>query len=145
MMRGEKNGKSANQIKTCPPTVNPYKARATIPAIINRRLQPNGIQGLRITPANLAACFSISCLSSSFSSLEDQRLKLLDLSNRNSLLNYKFPQKGCVKLIDELPNQIFEFLSEKQAFTFIPVPEPSEKELLEQGFIIINPVTFLTF
>jgi|GEM_PF-5697003 len=83
--------------------------------------------------------------SSFFSSLEDQRLKLLDLSNRNSLLNYKFPQKGCVKLIDELPNQIFEFLSEKQAFTFIPVPEPSEKELLEQGFIIINPVTFLTF
>ena len=65
MMRGEKNGKSANQIKTCPPTVNPYKARAIIPAIINRRLQPNGIQGLRITPANLAACFSISCLSSS--------------------------------------------------------------------------------
>ena len=79
--------------------------------------------------------------SSFFSSLEDQRLKLLDLSNRNSLLNYKFPQKGCVKLIDELPNQIFEFLSEKQAFTFIPVPEPSEKELLELGFIIIDPVT----
>ena len=46
---------------------------------------------------------------------------------------------GCVRLIDELPDQIFEILSEKKKFQFIPVKEPTEKELIEYGFLEIGP------
>jgi len=74
-------------------------------------------------------------------SLEAVRNKLLDLSNRNSLLNYRHLRVGCVRVIDELPDQINDILSNKKSVSFLPVPQPTEKELLENGFIKVDPET----
>lgn len=74
-------------------------------------------------------------------SLESIRKRLLDLTARNSLLNYRHPKAGCVRIIDELPDQIFDVLQNNQKLTFIPVPEPTEVELRNAGFIKINPQT----
>ncbi len=76
-----------------------------------------------------------------FDSLESVRKKLLDLTGRNSLLNYRHPKSSCIRLIDELPDQIYEVLESDRKFTFIPVPEPTEDELIEAGFITVNPVS----
>jgi very-short-patch-repair endonuclease len=73
-----------------------------------------------------------------FDSLEAIRKRLLDLTGRNSLLNYKHPKSSCVRLIDELPDQIYEVLQDDKKFTFIPVPEPTEVELIKAGFIKID-------
>jgi superfamily I DNA and/or RNA helicase/very-short-patch-repair endonuclease len=70
-----------------------------------------------------------------FDSLESIRRRLLDLTSRNGLLNYKHPKAKCVRLIDELPNQIYDVLSNEGIFTFIPVPEPTEDELIEAGLL----------
>ncbi len=42
--------------------------------------------------------------------LEKLRLRLLDLSGRNRLLNFKFSERSRtqVRLVDELPDQVFE-------------------------------------
>ncbi|WP_417430964.1 DUF4011 domain-containing anti-phage protein Hhe [Kiloniella sp.] len=78
-----------------------------------------------------------------YSSLETLRKKLLDLTARNSLLNYKHPKVGCIRLIDELPDQIISVLQSGKALTFIPVPEPTENQLIEAGYITIDPITQL--
>ncbi len=76
-----------------------------------------------------------------FDSLESVRKKLLDLSGRNTLLNYRHPKASCIRLIDELPDQIYEVLTLGKVFTFIPVPEPTERELIEAGYIEVDPVS----
>jgi superfamily I DNA and/or RNA helicase/very-short-patch-repair endonuclease len=70
-----------------------------------------------------------------FDSLEAIRRRLLDLTSRNGLLSYKHPKAKCVRLIDELPNQIYDVLSNEGSFTFIPVPEPTEDELIQAGLL----------
>ena len=76
-----------------------------------------------------------------FDSLDSIRKRLLDLSGRNSLLNFKHPKTSCVRLIDELPDQIYEVLQEGKKFTFIPITEPTERELIEAGYIKVNTET----
>ena len=76
-----------------------------------------------------------------FDSLESVRKKLLDLTGRNPLINYKHPKASCIRLIDELPEQIYEVLISGKSFTFIPVPEPTENQLVEAGYIEIDPVS----
>ena len=76
-----------------------------------------------------------------FDSLGAVRKKLIDLTNRNNLLNYRHPRASCIRIIDELPDQIVEVLSEEKSFTFIPVSEPTESELIREGFIQVDPVT----
>jgi hypothetical protein len=75
----------------------------------------------------------------SFTSLAAIRKRLLDLSGRNSLLNFKHPKASCVRIIDELPDQIYSVLESGAKFTFIPVPEPTERELVDEGYIKIDP------
>lgn len=76
-----------------------------------------------------------------FDSLDSIRKRLLDLSGRNSLLNFRYPKTSCIRLIDELPDQIYEVLQKGAKFTFIPVAEPTERELINTGYIKINPQT----
>ncbi|TYO99684.1 uncharacterized protein DUF559 [Geothermobacter ehrlichii] len=76
-----------------------------------------------------------------FDSLESVRKKLIDLTNRNTLLNYRHPKASCLRIIDELPNQIVERLRAGKEFTFIPVPEPTEAELIVAGYVEVDPVT----
>ena len=55
--------------------------------------------------------------------LELLRRRLLDLTRRNSLLNFKHP-KSSLRIIDELPDQLFHELSEGKKFVMTPVPQP---------------------
>ncbi|MFK5948008.1 MAG: DUF4011 domain-containing protein, partial [Methylococcales bacterium] len=74
-----------------------------------------------------------------FDSLESVRKKLLDLTGKNALISYRHPRASCIRLIDELPDQIYEVLTAGETFTFIPVPEPTESELVKAGYIEITP------
>jgi very-short-patch-repair endonuclease len=76
-----------------------------------------------------------------FDSFEAVRKKLLDLSGRNPLLNYKHPKSRSLRLIDELPNQIAQLLRESKVFALIPIPEPTEKELIDAQYLKIEPRT----
>jgi hypothetical protein len=58
--------------------------------------------------------------------LEDIRLKLLDLTNRNRLLNFKY-RGGCIRIVDERPEQVFDYLVKQgKQMTFLPLPEEPE-------------------
>jgi very-short-patch-repair endonuclease len=61
--------------------------------------------------------------------LERLRNKLLDLSTANRMLNFRHPKVSCLRIVDELPEQIFDLLMDGGAFTFEPVPEPTTREL----------------
>ena len=58
--------------------------------------------------------------------LETLRLRLLDLSGRNRLLNFNFSERSRtqVRLVDKLPNQIFRKLEE--GITIASLPKHSE-------------------
>lgn len=47
-----------------------------------------------------------------FDSLESIRKRLLDLTGRNSLLNFRHPKSSCIRFIDELPDQIYTVLQD---------------------------------
>jgi len=69
-------------------------------------------------------------------SLEKLRSRLLDLSARNRLLNFSHARsKRFARIIDELPDHLFETLTAEQAMRFAPVPEPTERQLIEQDYL----------
>jgi very-short-patch-repair endonuclease len=76
-----------------------------------------------------------------FESLAALRKKLLDLTGRNSLLNYKHPKASCIRIIDELPDQIVEVLKSEKPLILLDVPEPSKQELIESGYLSIDAET----
>jgi hypothetical protein len=61
--------------------------------------------------------------------IADLRMRLLDLSNANRLLNYKFSNRSRrqVRLIDELPNEIIDKLKEGKRLVFKSLPEPGDE------------------
>lgn len=71
-----------------------------------------------------------------FGSLENVRKKLLDLTARNNLLSFRYTRANSLRIIDELPDQVASVLQEGKALTFIPVPEPSEEELEDAGYLV---------
>lgn len=71
--------------------------------------------------------------------ISELRRRLLDLSARNPLLNYRHPIGSSVRIVDELPDQVAKALGDKKTFTLEPVPLPSDKELLEHGYIKVDP------
>lgn len=66
--------------------------------------------------------------------IQELRLKLLDLTNRNSLLNFRHSEKALthVRIIDELPDFLFGSLIEGEKLTFKPLPEPDDEPHDEQ-------------
>lgn len=68
-------------------------------------------------------------------SLERIRTKLVDTGARNSLINCNLSQTRVVRIVDELPDQIYDRLRQGKRFSFSPVPDPSHKELIENGYI----------
>ncbi|MCP1621504.1 DUF4011 domain-containing anti-phage protein Hhe [Pseudomonas nitroreducens] len=75
-------------------------------------------------------------------SLEKLRSRLLDLSARNRLLNFSHARsKRFARIIDELPDQLFELLTNDQTMRFAPVPEPTERQLIEQGYLKFDEQT----
>jgi very-short-patch-repair endonuclease len=73
-----------------------------------------------------------------FDSLQSIRNRLLDLTGRNRLLNFKHGRTGFIRIIDEMPDQLAQSILDDGQFTFIPVDEPLREELIEQGYIVVN-------
>lgn len=66
--------------------------------------------------------------------LEQLRKRLIDLSKRNKLLNFKHGLKSCLRVVDELPDELFSRLKGGASLVFRPVPEPPlEEENITQG------------
>lgn len=65
----------------------------------------------------------------SYASLEEIRKRLLDLSSRNSLLNFKFPKARCIRFIEVDIHRIFEELNNNTALSLNMVPKPDLKQL----------------
>lgn len=72
-------------------------------------------------------------------SLEDMRRKLLDLTSRNRLLNFPVAQKhSSLRIVDELPDQLFRTLISEEPMQFAGVPDPSRHQLQKFGFLDKN-------
>ena len=69
-----------------------------------------------------------------FDSLESVRKKLLDLTSRNTLLNYRHPKASCVRVIESCTDHTAKILLDDKELTFLPVPEPTEAELIDAGY-----------
>jgi len=63
--------------------------------------------------------------------LERLRKKLLDLGKRNRLLNFRHGKKSSLRVVDELPDELFKRLKERQGLKFKPVPEPEIEKFNE--------------
>ncbi len=63
--------------------------------------------------------------------LEQLRLRLLDITNRNRLLNFRHPKRSSVRVIDELPDELYRRLIDGESFIFKPVSKPSSADEAE--------------
>jgi very-short-patch-repair endonuclease len=75
---------------------------------------------------------------SALKALENLRKRLLDLTARNRLINFRHTKRGSLRIIDELPNQLAETLLAEAEMRFLPVPEPTRDELIAAGYIEIE-------
>jgi len=67
--------------------------------------------------------------------LDNLRKRLLDLTARNRLINLKHAKKSSIRVIDELPDQLAETILSGKGMQFIPVPEPTKEQLIQEGYI----------
>ncbi|MCI5143255.1 MAG: DUF4011 domain-containing protein, partial [Candidatus Electrothrix sp. ATG1] len=70
--------------------------------------------------------------------LENLRLRLLDLTARNRLVNFRHTKNASLRVIDELPNQLTEKLLSDKELRFLPVPYPTLSDLITTGFLKIE-------
>ena len=74
--------------------------------------------------------------------LESLRRRLLDLTARNRLLNFRHTRTSCIRVIDELPDQLKQLLADdEKEMRFLPVPDPTRRQLIEAGHIETDPET----
>ena len=74
-------------------------------------------------------------------SLENLRKRLLDLTARNRLINFRHTKGASLRVIDRQPNQLVEFLLSEKEIHFLPIPEPTKEQLIEASYIAIDEVT----
>jgi len=74
-------------------------------------------------------------------SLERIRKRLLDLTARNRLLNFRHTAAQTVRIIDELPDPVYQRLIDGKSFQLSPVPDPTEQQLIEDGYIVYDEET----
>ena len=65
--------------------------------------------------------------------LENLRKRLLDLTARNRLINYRYTKNASLRVIDELPDQLVETLLSDVLMRFASIPEPTEQDLKVSG------------
>ncbi|MEK7712166.1 MAG: DUF4011 domain-containing protein, partial [Pseudomonadota bacterium] len=71
-------------------------------------------------------------------SLDRIRKKLLDLSRRNRLLNYRAGSRS-LPIVDELPDEVFRMLiTGEKTMYFAPLPEPDEDEETDNSLDLFN-------
>jgi superfamily I DNA and/or RNA helicase/very-short-patch-repair endonuclease len=58
--------------------------------------------------------------------IQQFREKLLDLSSRNPLLNFRHSERSRshIRIVDEVPETLFQRLSASRQMTFVPLPHP---------------------
>jgi REase_MTES_1575/Protein of unknown function (DUF4011) len=62
---------------------------------------------------------------------DELRTKLLNLTNRNRLLNFRLTKRRSVQIFDELPNQVYQRLVlDEKGFYRKPLDEEGDGELL---------------
>lgn len=70
-----------------------------------------------------------------YQALENLRMRLLDLTARNRLINFRHTKRGSLRVIDEIPNQLVETLLAETEMRFLAIPEPTEEELIAAGYL----------
>ncbi len=71
--------------------------------------------------------------------IEAWKNKLIDLSRRNRLLNFRTTKVTTIKIIDELPSEVFKsMVVESNSFHFLPKEEDTEELFKETGSTQIN-------
>jgi very-short-patch-repair endonuclease len=63
--------------------------------------------------------------------LERLRTRLLDLTLRNRLLNFRYSAKSVIRVIDEVPSILFAKLISDRRMVFAPIPEPQLESYVE--------------
>lgn len=67
-------------------------------------------------------------------SLKQLRLRLLDLTSRNRLLNFKPSAGKAIQIVNVFPNLVWDRVTDNQSLTIVPVPEPKRDEyVIEEG------------
>ncbi|QQS40265.1 MAG: DUF4011 domain-containing protein [Acidobacteriota bacterium] len=66
------------------------------------------------------------------------RKKLLDLTARNSLINFRHTKGRSLRVIDELPNQLVSSLLDENEMRFEPIPEPRKDQLIKHGYLKLD-------
>lgn len=67
-------------------------------------------------------------------SLKQLRLRLLDLTSRNRLLNFRSSAGKTIQIVNVYPNIIWDRVNDNQTLSLIPVPEPKRDEyVIEDG------------
>ena len=72
--------------------------------------------------------------------LEGLRKNLLDLSNRNRLLSFKHSERARthVRIIDELPDTLYQRLTDGQRLLFKSLPEPASEPAEERSDVFLT-------
>lgn len=70
--------------------------------------------------------------------LQNLRRRLLDLTARNRLINFRHTKGGSLRVIDELPNQLVETLLVDTEMRFEAISEPTEEELIAAGYLVFD-------
>ncbi len=73
--------------------------------------------------------------SSAIKALANLRMRLLDLTARNRLINFRHTKRGSLRVIDELPNQLAKTILADTEMRFLAIPEPTEEQLIETGHL----------
>src|SRR5277367_5339917 len=61
--------------------------------------------------------------------LDRIRTRLLDLTNRNKLLNFRHSNASTLRVVDVEIDPVFARLRENEKLTFLPVPEPGVRRV----------------
>jgi hypothetical protein len=65
--------------------------------------------------------------------LERPRRRLLDLTNRNRLLNYRHRPTSSIRIVRAHMDRVFDSLIDGAKLAFEPVPEPTQEDFIRSG------------
>ena len=64
--------------------------------------------------------------------IERHKTKLLDISRRNQLLNFRYFKRSTIKVVDEIPSEIFkDMVVNNKRFDFLHIIEDEEDHELD--------------
>lgn len=73
----------------------------------------------------------IMTTSFSFTSLENIRKRLLDITNKNPLISYRFPEKNSLAILNIAADQLYAQLTRYQKCQITCIPQPKTEQLHE--------------